>query len=229
MSSLLQNVAVIIAAVNEAEGIGPTLQELTNVLVNPHFLVIDGGSRDRTVRIAKEMGADVLLQNGEGKGNALYQGIKALDFQVNYVVFIDADFTYPAEYVPRMLKILDQRAHVGMIIGNRFGDEVNKGKSFKNLFYVGNRLIAMIQQIVNGIKLNDPLSGLRVVRAEILRDYIVKSKGFDVEAEINYLVERKGYQIIEIPIAYRDRLGEKKLKLRHGLEILKRILSELYD
>jgi hypothetical protein len=43
---------------------------------------------------------------------------------------------------------------------------------------------------------------------------------------MNFYVEREGHQIVEIPIEYRPRLGEKKLKLRHGFGILKRILAE---
>jgi hypothetical protein len=39
-------------------------------------------------------------------------------------------------------------------------------------------------------------------------------------------VERQGYGIVEIPISYRPRLGEKKLKPKHGVTILKRILAE---
>jgi hypothetical protein len=39
-------------------------------------------------------------------------------------------------------------------------------------------------------------------------------------------VEREGFGIAEIPIEYRERLGEKKLGVRHGTEILKRIMSE---
>ena len=74
---------------------------------------------------------------------------------------------------------------------------------------------------MNGFKLEDPLSGLRVVRKEILEGWKPKSKGFDVEAEMNYRVEQKGFGIIEIPINYRARLGEKKLKLRHGFGILR--------
>jgi hypothetical protein len=64
------------------------------------------------------------------------------------------------------------------------------------------------------------------VRWEILKDWRPKSEGFDVEVELNHYVERKGYGILEIPIHYRPRLGEKKLKLRHGFIILKRILAE---
>ena len=221
-------VSVVIAAVNEAEGIGHTLEELRNFLSNPRLVVVDGRSIDRTVEIAKDMGAEVLVQESEGKGDAIYQGIKQLGSQACYVVFTDADFTYPAEYVPKMLGILDQDPSVGMVIGDRFSFVRNPDKYPMNPFYIGNRLIALAQHIVNGIKLNDPLSGLRVVRAEILRGRKIKSKGFDFEAEINHVVEREGYRIVEIPIAYRSRLGEKKLRLRHGFGILKRIIVESF-
>jgi dolichol-phosphate mannosyltransferase len=219
-------ISVVIAALNEEEGIGPTLEELKKVLSDPHLIVIDGSSTDRTVEIAKNMGADVLLQEGKGKGDALFQGIKRLNSDVQYVVFTDADFTYPAEYVPKMVEILEQNPDAGMVIGNRFNGEHNFDKSINHPFYIGNRLLAFAQHIMNGIKLDDPLSGLRVVRAEILEGWKPKSKSFDVEAEMNFHVERRGYQIVEIPIGYRIRLGEKKLKLRHGFVILKRIIAE---
>jgi len=143
-------------------------------------------------------------------------------------VFTDADFTYPAEYIPKMIEVLEQTPDVGMVIGDRFNGEINFHKSWRNPFYIGNRLIAFAQHTLNGIKLNGPLSGLRVVRADVLKDWKPKSKGFDIEAEINFLVEREGYQIVEIPINYRSRLGEKKLKLRHGVGILWRIISESF-
>jgi hypothetical protein len=43
---------------------------------------------------------------------------------------------------------------------------------------------------------------------------------------MNYRVEQQGFKIKEIPISYRARLGEKKLKLRHGFRIFARIVSE---
>jgi len=220
--------AVVIASFNEEEGIGPTLEELQKVLNDPYLLVVDGNSVDKTIEIAKNMGADVILQEGEGKGKALSQGIKQLNSDVRYVVFTDADFTYPAEYVPKMIEILEQNSDVGMVIGNRFNGEYNFERSISNPFYIGNRLLAFAQHLVNGIKLDDPLSGLRVVKWEILKDWKLKSKGFDVEAELNYHIERSGYQIVEVPIMYRPRLGKKKLKLRHGFVILRRILAESF-
>lgn len=226
MEGYPSSVSVIVAALNEETGIGPTLDELQRVLTGSHLIVVDGNSIDRTVEIAKNMGADVSLQEGSGKGGAMFQGIKRLSPNARYVVFTDADYTYPAEYIPNMVEVLDQDPSVGMVIGDRFKGELNLEKSLKNPFYLGNRMIALAQHVLNGIKLNDPLSGLRVVRTDVLRRWKPKSQGFDIEAEINFVVEREGYRIVEIPIDYRSRLGEKKLKLRHGFGILKRIMAE---
>lgn len=220
------SISVVIATLNEEEGIGPTLGEMQKVLNNPYMVVVDGNSVDRTIEIAKNMGADVLLQEGRGKGDAMFQGMKGLTSKVPYIVFTDADYTYPAEYVPQMIEILEQNPQVGMVIGNRFKGRYNTSKSVMNPFYLGNKLLAFAQLVINGVKLGDPLSGLRVVRSEVVNGWKPKSKGFDVEAEMNSLVERKGYRIIEVPIDYRSRMGEKKLKLRHGLGIMKRIFAE---
>jgi dolichol-phosphate mannosyltransferase len=219
-------ISVVIATLNEEEGIGPTLGEMQKVLNNPYMVVVDGNSVDRTIEIAKNMGADVMLQEGKGKGDAMFQGMKELTTKVPYIVFTDADYTYPAEYVPQMIDILEQNPEVGMVIGNRFKGRYNTSKSMLNPFYVGNKLLAFAQLVMNGVKLGDPLSGLRVVRSDVVNGWKPKSKGFDVEAEMNALVERRGYRIMEVPIDYRSRMGEKKLKLRHGLGIMKRIFAE---
>jgi glycosyltransferase involved in cell wall biosynthesis len=228
MTEIHSSISVIIATLNEEAGIGPTIDEMQRVLNNPYMMVVDGKSVDRTIEIAKNMGADVLLQDGKGKGDALFQGFRLLQTKVPYIVFTDADYTYPAGYIPQMLEILEQDPDVGMVIGNRFKGKYNLSKSITNPFYVGNRLLAFAQRMMNGVKLEDPLSGLRVVRSEILDNWKPKSKGFDVEAEMNSLVGRRGYKIVEVPIDYRDRLGEKKLKLRHGLGIMKRIMAESF-
>ena len=135
-------IQVILAALNEEEGIGLTIAELQSHLVSPHVLVVDGKSSDRTVEVAKSMGADVILQDGSGKGDALAKAVKYLDFAADYVVITDADFTYPAEFVPEMIEILERDQRVGMVIGNRFKGEMNSQKSFTNAFYLGNRLLA---------------------------------------------------------------------------------------
>ena len=216
---------VIIAALNEEEGIGPTIAELKATLDAPRVLVVDGRSTDRTVEIDKSMGADIVLQDGLGKGDAIEKAIKHVDLTVDYAVITNADYTYPAEHVPEMIRILEKNPDVGMVCGNRFSG-YSDIKGLNGFFYLGNRLIGFTQNFLNGVWLADPLTGLRVLRAEILRHWKVKSKGFDVEVELNHHVKLEGFGIAEIPIKYRERLGDKKLGVRHGVEIFRRIMLE---
>jgi len=219
------DVVVLIPTLNEEEGLAVTVLEVMQFLDRPYILVVDGNSTDGTVDVAKKLGLDVVFQDGKGKGDAVAKAIKSLRADLRYVVFIDADFTYPAEYIPRMIGILEENSDVGMVCGDRF-DKPFSMANVRSAYYIGNRFLAFVHFMVNGVNMRDPLTGLRVVRWEIIRDWQLRSKGFDVETELNYLVERKGYKIREIPIHYRERLGEKKLKLRHGFIILRRILAE---
>jgi glycosyltransferase involved in cell wall biosynthesis len=216
---------VIIAALNEEEGIGPTITEMKDTLGDARILVVDGRSIDRTVEVAKNLGVDIVFQENSGKGDALAKAVECADLAVDYIVITDADYTYPAQYVPEMIQLLEENPDIGMICGNRFNGHVNP-KALHSVFYFGNRLIALTHNFLNGVPLKDPLTGLRVVRAKILKGWKVKSKGFDIEVELNHRVEREGFGILEIPIAYRERLGEKKLGVRHGAEIFKRIMLE---
>ena len=216
---------VIIAALNEAPGIGLTIAEMSDTLSGVSVLVVDGRSKDRTAEIARNLGAKVVYQAGVGKGDAIARALEHADLTVDYVVLTDADYTYPAEHVLAMIKILEENPLVGMVCGNRLNGHVDK-EALHRVFHIGNKLLASIHNMLNGVPLQDPLTGLRVVRAEVLRGWHVKSKGFDIEVELNHLVERRGFTIREIPICYRARLGEKKLKISHGVTILKRMFLE---
>lgn len=216
---------IFIAALNEEEGLGATISELTENIYAKRILVIDGHSQDRTVEVAKDHGAEILFQDGKGKGDALAKAVQYMSAEVEYVVITDADFTYPAEHVPEMIQILEQMPQVGMVCGNRFSKQT-EGSAFQGRFTFGNKLLSFSHSLLNGVDLQDPLTGLRVIRADILRKWTIKSKGFDIEVELNNQVSKQGFETIEVPIVYRERLGEKKLKMKHGLFILKRILFE---
>ncbi len=216
---------VIVAAYNEEEGIVPTLCELKDVLNKPNLLVVDGNSSDRTLELAKDLGVEVIIQNGKGKGNAISEGLNQLNGDTAYVVFTDADFTYPAKHIKEMISVLDLNPAVGMVLGDRFSRTYGL-ESDRNKFYIGNRILGFVQSVFNGVKLDDPFTGLRIMRFELLKGWKPKSSGFDIEAELNHRVSRSGYTIVELPINYRKRLGQKKLGFRHGLIILKRIIIE---
>jgi len=219
------SIQIIIAALNEQEGIGPTIAELKEYVDKAQILVVDGNSTDKTAEVAKSLGAEIVIQDGRGKGDAFAKALEHINKDTEYVIITDADFTYPAKYVPQMIQKLEEDPQVGMVCGNRFIEEYNS-TALHDLFYFGNRVIALTHNILNGINLTDPLTGLRAVRAKILRNWKMKSKGFDMEVELNHRVEREGFGIVEVPIEYRERLGEKKLRVTHGAEIFRLIIIE---
>jgi dolichol-phosphate mannosyltransferase len=217
---------LIIAALNEEQGIGPTLADFIDNLGVMKVLVIDGNSKDRTVEIAKNLGADVTFQDGTGKGNAIAKALENLESRIKYIILTDADYTYPARFVPEMIEILEKNPNVGMVCGNRFSGNI-ESDAVRKSFHFGNKILSLAHTLFNGVSLSDPLTGLRVIRVQALKNWIVKSQGFDIEVELNHQVSKKGYKIVEVPIGYRKRLGEKKLKIKDGLIILRRILSEI--
>jgi glycosyltransferase involved in cell wall biosynthesis len=221
------SIQLVIAALNEEEGIGATIAEMKDYLGDISTLVVDGKSKDKTAQLAKNMGAKVIYQDGKGKGDAFAKALENLDETAKYIILTDADYTYPAEYVPDMIKILDEYPEVGMVCGNRFNGHLER-EALHRVFHAGNKMIAFAHKVLNDVELKDPLTGLRVIRVDALRDWHVESKGFDIEVELNNYVQRKGYTTREILIDYRERLGKKKLKARDGFAILRRILKDAY-
>lgn len=219
------SVQVIIAALNEAPGIGLTIAEMKDVLGEIPIIVVDGRSNDRTIEIARNLGAKIVCQDGVGKGDAIAKALEYIDLTADYIILTDADYTYPAYHLHEMIEILEEHPEVGMVCGNRFNGYLNE-KALNGILNIGNRLLALAHNVLNGVHLDDPLTGLRVIRTSALKGVLIKSKGFDIEVELNHAIERRGFTAREVPIYYRERLGEKKLKMSHGLTILKRILLE---
>ena len=60
-----------------------------------------------------------------------------------------------------MIKILEENPLVGMVCGNRHDGYINE-KASHNIFQIGNRLLAVTHNMLNGVPLQDPLTGLRV-------------------------------------------------------------------
>jgi dolichol-phosphate mannosyltransferase len=227
----IPSLAVIIPALNEAAGIFRTILELKQELQEfggkSTYLVVDGHSNDETGRIAHRLGAVVLEQEGVGKGDAFRQALAHIPESSKYVVLMDADFTYPAEHIPEMVNLIESDPSIGMVSGNRFGNGESR-ELFKRSFYLGNRILALAHAVANGVRMRDPLSGLRVVRYDLLKDWTPKAEGFDIEVELNDHIVNRGYSIREVPIGYRIRVGDKKLRRRDGLTILHRMLSQTH-
>ena len=236
----LNKVTVIIPTKNEAQGIGPTIQDIVKELEKPDIIVIDANSVDGTARIAARLGARVITQSGQGKGRAIAEALQSVDKDTKWLVIIDGDYTYRATYIPDMINFLEKRATVGMVTGRRLSSS-GKSWSLELLFqciktskkrffeymqrYLQNRAIILSHNILNRISMEDPLTGLRVIKYEYIKDFRPKAKGFDIEVEINCYMRRKGYRILEFPIRIRERLGMDKFRYsRHGVTIFMRMI-----
>ena len=213
-------ITVLIPTLNEETAIGDVIEGFKKEGFTD-IVVIDGHSTDRTRDIALEKGAEVIVQRGRGKGNAIKQAFSSIECDV--LVLIDGDGTYiPSESKDLIKPILNDEAD--HVIGNRFA-RYEKG-AFTRLNLIGNKLLNLAFRLTFGEKLHDILSGYRALKGELIRDLSLYSSGFEIEAELTAETLRRGYRIKEVPITYRARRGETKLRpLRDGL----RIALTIYD
>jgi len=104
-------VGVVIPAYNEEKNIGETIRRLKKSL-EAKIIVIDDYSKDKTGKIAKLLGANVIRhKKNKGKGEALVTGFKEIlkkHPNIKYVIIIDADSQYDPEDAPKLVKALKE-------------------------------------------------------------------------------------------------------------------------
>ena len=217
VSSKFQDLTIVIPTLNEAEVIGRVLDEVMSVGVpRDNVLIIDGGSTDGTVDIAKLRGVRVVMQEGRGKADAIKTASKYVT--TRYTLFMDGDYTYPAKFIDELYSKV--REGYDLVIGWRlYGKE-----SQPWIYRLGNKLLTSIFNILFGTHLHDVLSGMYIVRTEVLKELMFETRGFGIESEIVAHVVSTSGKVNEVPIEYRKRLGKKKLSVKHGLQILREII-----
>ena len=131
---------------------------------------------------------------------------------------MDADATYPASAIPRMVELLEDHDFVR---ADRQIDDSNT--PYVNR--VGNRALGATLRTLHGLGPGDHLSGLYGFRAGALEDLATEATGFDIEVEIGIKVKERGLSVAVLSIEYLPRIGDKKLSpLNDGARILGRIL-----
>lgn len=213
-------VTIVIPTLNEEEAIGLLIDELRNEGFK-NILVVDGYSNDSTVKIAESKGVKVAFQHGTGKGGAIKTAIDLVD--TLYMVVMDGDGTYDPKDIERLLYYAEK---YDLIIGARKNRE-----NIPKLHRVGNKIINFIFNFLMNQSLSDVCSGMYILNMKTARKLEFRSKGFDVEVEVAAQCCSNG-KVTEVPIRYRKRIGEKKLKTwRAGLRILWSIayLARVYN
>ena len=209
---------VLLPAYNEQEALPQVLSDLQAVLdERSEILVVDDGSTDATSKVASGYRCRVIRHDGNyGKGAAIQTGLAYA--RGEHLVIMDADATYPASAVPRILALLESHDLV-RCVRERGNDEM------PGVNRLGNQIFDRLLSFAHGLEGVDQLSGLYGIRRDVLLRLNLESQGFDVEAELWVKAHANGLRAAGFPIRYQPRIGEKKLRpLRDGLRILSRVL-----
>ena len=222
---------VIIPCLNEAHGIKATISEVQKVLPLAEIVVIDNGSTDRTVEIAKNSGASILKEPSPGKGYAVRRGFSHITNKSNPVLLIDGDATYEIAPISLALKLLLEDGF-DMIIGRRVNelDKIDEGRKerFRLGHAFGNRVLSFLFRKLFKLDIHDTLSGWRLMSPGFYNSFPGGASGFEIEAELNAHAFTLDAAVKEIPVTYRGRLEDSHSKLRtysDGLKILRRNFS----
>ena len=199
---------VVIPAYNEQASIRAVIREAREVLPGVPLVVIDDCSKDATVLLAQEAGAQVLrLPHHLGLGGAVQAGYKlAYELGYEYVIRLDGDGQHDPRDVPRLLDAL-RRSGCQMVIGSRFAE--SDGSQTSVMRKVGVRFFRGVLRVILGEPVRDPTSGFVGVNRAALQ---VFSASFPLEyPEIEALVvlQRRAFRFVEVPCRMRPRLGGK--------------------
>ena len=208
--------SVVIPCFNEAMGVKKTLSEIFHVFGDKkdfEVIAVDDGSTDETLAILLEISSEFptlrVLENktNKGYGASLKKGI--LVAQGNFIIITDADGTYPAIFIPKLLK---RAKECHMAVGSRTGRNVN---------------IPLLRRPAKWVLLNyarwmakadikDLNSGLRVFRKkDALPFFPLLPQGFSFTTTITLAMHANEMEVEYHEIDYRKRVGKSSIRPIH--------------
>lgn len=220
--------SVVIPAYNEEQGIAEIMNRvlsirpgLTEVGVDAlELLVVDDGSRDRTVEIVQSIAqADqdvVVIQHtvNRGYGGALKTGFSHARGEI--IGFLDADGTYPPEYFPQLCR--EALNGSDLVIGSRMAGASSQMPVTRR---VGNVFFAGLLTLLGWQRITDSASGMRVFKREVLPVVYPLPDGLNLTPVMSTRAVHEGVKMAEVAIPYSERLGRSKLSVvRDGLLFL---------
>ncbi len=201
-------VDVLIPALNEEAALPTVLDEIPRELVR-RIVVIDNGSTDGTAAVARERGAEVVVEPERGYGAACLAGIAAIAGNPpDVVVFLDGDRSDHPRELPRLLApIASGRAE--LVIGSRVLGGADAG-SLTPQQRMGNAIAASLLRAIYRVPATD-LGPFRAIRWSTLRSLGLRDRTFGWTVEMQLEAARRGVAMIEVPVSYRRRIGHSKI------------------
>lgn len=220
----MNQIAVIIPCYNEAATIAQVVRDFAAALPGAAIVVGDNNSHDETARLAREAGAMVIAEPRQGKGNMLRTLLQSVEAEC--YLMVDGDATYPAESARQLCdKVLNEGCD--MVIGDRLSSTyftVNQ-RRFHN---TGNRMMRGLVNWMCHSNVQDILTGYRAMSRRFVKNFPLRSTGFEVETEMTVHALEHSFKVDAVPVDYRDRPEGSHSKLStwgDGLRAIKTALT----
>src|ERR1044072_7667491 len=183
-------IAVLVPCFTEDAAVATVIADFRKALPQAAIYVYDNNSKDRTIAVAREAGAEVRHETRQGKGHVVRRMFADVDADV--YLLVDGDATYDAPSAKAMIaRLIDER--LDMVVGVRVDhDEA----AFRPGHRFGNRLFTAFVASVFNPAFTDLLSGYRAFSRRFVKSFPVLSGGFEIEIEI--AVHALG---LELPVA----------------------------
>jgi len=207
----MTKVIVQIPCLNEETTLPLVLKSIPKKIpgVDLEILIIDDGSTDKTIEIAKKHGVKhfVLHRRNMGLARSFQDGVnKALELGADIVVNTDGDNQYPQEKIADLIKpIIDGKAEI--VIGDRQTQKIAHFSPFKKFMQ---RFGSYVVNKAAGTKLPDAASGFRAYSRESLYRLNVVTK-FSYCMETIIQAGNKNLAITSVPIVTNPKTRESRL------------------
>ena len=201
----MPKVVVVMPAYNAGRTLRVTYEELPKETVSTVILV-DDGSTDATLEVARQLGLEVFVHNRNyGYGaNQKTCYTEALRAGADIVVMVHPDYQYDPTLVPQIIEpIVKDRADV--VLGSRLksGSALAQGMPWWK--YLANRFLTSVENRAFGLALSEYHTGYRAFRRQVLEtvNFLLDSDGFVFDQEIIGQVVAAGFRIEEIAVPTR--------------------------
>src|SRR5439155_1332667 len=197
-------VVVLIAAYNEADGIGAVLDTVPPKCcgLDVASLVVVDGATDGTADVARAHGAvTCVVPVNRGQGAALRLGYHLVAQRgARFVVTTDADGQYDMAELPALLEPL-VAGTADFVTGSR---RLGANESTDPVRRLGTRVFAALVSLLTRQRITDTSFGFRAMRAEILHDLTLTQPQYQ-SSELLIGVLSRGYRVVERPMTMRRR------------------------
>lgn len=230
MEKLKPLISIIVPIYNEEKTILQILKKLSKIKEWGYpfeVIVVNDGSTDNTDNILSEnkILIDKLINNktNSGKGFSVKKGLEIADGK--YIIFQDGDLEYDPNDFIKFFKLLE-KFNPDLIIGSRFVyAEYTRSHYFLNK--IGNKLITLLFNIIYNTTFTDIYSCYACFKRDLINIDLLKTNGFEQQAEILGKVVRNSKKFYEVPINYNGRSHEegKKIKFYHIFSVIFQIVK----